>query len=475
MENPDLKEANKQDSMNPNRKILLICSGILWLASLVMVGFYCENSANSEPIFGWHILTTMLYAWIIIIPYGAVYANIFYFIAFISCMWNTKKDPNVSTVLMLILATFTCFVSYVPVLEGKLEITAWGYGAFVWGFSLILLAGAAWDKRSFRSFIRILLPYLSVFAIIMLKVCFIKYSQWQHANDEERQKYLPLGAAFGVMPPPPPPPPPPPLPRELPNNSKPLEVVGDIDIGHQYFSLFSKEARVEFQLPDIFLYKGYLVDQRFRSITFTPSTLQANYRYQIESHDKKNATESLYDVVNQQTIWSNKIENVSDKNVESRFGSEIRNLFPIPKVEGSKELPKEIVFTEKCPLKPIPDELKNIQGYGRSFEDWQAIHLDNRVIYEFHMSKNDRLICHPDWVLQSDNGYRTWIHYLYQRNPFHKIAIYEIEVAKLPPAKDIKLLGKFRLSNDKLIIPYILKNDERGEIIIEKYTPPKSK
>lgn len=178
MENPDLKEASKQDSMNPNRKILLICSGILWLASLVMVGFYNQSG---QSIWGWEILPQMLMAWFSIflimpnkyhlvfeiLPFLAVYANLFYLIAWL-LLWisraNMQKSYNIFVVPMLVLASLTCFLEDAQHMG---SVAAWGYGAFVWACSLILLAGAAWDKRVYHSRIKSLKPYLVGFAFVL--------------------------------------------------------------------------------------------------------------------------------------------------------------------------------------------------------------------------------------------------------------------------------------------------------------------
>lgn len=187
------------DKLGKQRKVLLLTSYLLWFPSLFMVGFYTDGAY-------WGIAILLLGAISFLFPPEglAVYANlIFWWIAYRLESGRKEYQAELLSIVMLCVASLSFTLH--RVLEdaggGHEDISAWGYGAIVWGFSLILMAAAALDKRQFRSVFKTLLPYLIVFSIILSVLCGIKYQQWQHATEKERAYYLPTGAAFGVFPP----------------------------------------------------------------------------------------------------------------------------------------------------------------------------------------------------------------------------------------------------------------------------------
>lgn len=175
-------EGNNQKSYNRNN-ILLVCSIGLWFISLLLVGFYVGESAW----FGGGILMLMPLAWIAAPAGLAVYANIFYWFAILSLLRN--KEPKISLNFMVILALLTLTLREVPKNEAghMSSVDIWGYGAFVWGFALILLIGAVKDRRQNCSVLKILLPYFNVFLAIISATLFYKNYQWKHANIYEKE------------------------------------------------------------------------------------------------------------------------------------------------------------------------------------------------------------------------------------------------------------------------------------------------
>lgn len=253
--------------MSPNRKhtsLLLFASIIFMIFSISMPGFYAGG-----PWYGYFILATMPVAWLS--GSGlAVYANLFYIWAWIRLACDKKADTSIG--LMLALALFTVTLKDFRMIDGGvLSVNAWGWGAFIWAASLLTLAGAACDKRHYQSVFHTLLPYMIVFTAIIGLVLMYRWSQWQSANSDERSRYLPPGAAFGIFTPSGIPYLPPdnlPLPRgaiiELTDgwqmkHTSPELIVNGISIGES---------------PQKFIYQGYLFQNKGNFQTIIPDTKQ---------------------------------------------------------------------------------------------------------------------------------------------------------------------------------------------------------
>lgn len=165
----------------------------LWLLSLALPGFW----AGGEPQYGFYIL-------LIGIPLGwlggmaAPYANVFYLYALVSL----RKDevPVKSLVLMMALAGTTLFVRRILVNEGggTASITSWGWGAMLWGISLLLLVVATLVrecKLSSRGAIWI----FCLIGVSLLAIAVLNRYQWSKANAHDRQALLSPTMAFSTV------------------------------------------------------------------------------------------------------------------------------------------------------------------------------------------------------------------------------------------------------------------------------------
>jgi hypothetical protein len=176
----------------PSRSLVHVALAV-WLVSLVLPGFVVESRGDTwfgayilllGPLFGW-----MVNGW-------AVYANVFFLFALTRLYQG--RSPKVSVVAMLLLAATLPLFSGVLQDEGSgtvLPVGSWGWGAALWLCALILLAGAAAIRAGlFPPAASKVIPL--VLAVLLVPVLLVHQRQWQAANAQERQLYLPIGVAF---------------------------------------------------------------------------------------------------------------------------------------------------------------------------------------------------------------------------------------------------------------------------------------
>lgn len=360
-------------SIEPQVKTLMTSSIILWVISLPMIGFYADTT-----YFGLFILMLIPLAWIGLPAGLAVYANLFYWWA--GFVLSTEKKPDFSTLLMIGLASLTFFLRGVPLGSGgTATVYAWGYGAFVWGFAIILMAGAVWDTRPFYSIKRTLAPYFITFLVILLALFGLKYWQWSNANIYEREDYFPnKQVAFGVFTPsgihyenqP--------FPKELPNNHQLIEIKTDntIDLSeHREFNVTFGEPQLRLhhqiiKLPNQFLYQGYKISKADNFYIIEKSDIQPIYSYHIQTINSEKIRLSLHDIKQQREIWYSEMN--PNRHIDI-FKNQLNSLFhqpqyPIPKTT----FVQEYNFTDHCPIEPFPKELN--QG------DTKYLQVDNKLI-----------------------------------------------------------------------------------------------
>lgn len=402
------------ESKRATKNILIITSIILWFISLPMVGFHAD-----ADYFGLFILLLAPLAWIGLPAGLAVYANLFYW--WVGFVLSIEKKPDFSVLLMIGLASLTFFLRGVPLGNGDTAtVYAWGHGAFVWGFAIILMAGAVWDTRPFYSIKRTLAPYFITFLVILLALFGLKYWQWSNANTDERERYFPFGSAFGVFIPSGIPYNPPPT---LSDNDVPIEVVGDLQ---KRYKIHLKAGEVRFSLPDMFIYQGYLVDIREQELVFTPTNIKAKYRYQVNAIDNNRGKQYLYDNRTNKVIWESELKFYDGRYKKDKypdFDYDIARLFNAPKWEYiPPENPKYSSFGTQCPIQPIPDGLKHLDFLNEDF-----LHLDNQIrFFIFEKYKNLGLFCNDDFVLKIEItkpqqfDFRVYVQ-IYRRNDLREI------------------------------------------------------
>lgn len=437
--------------------ILLRYSIILWFVSVLLVGFYTTAPSESY-FFGWFILMLMPFAWLLVAGGWAVYANLFYWWYVVRL--RSGKSPQVSIWLMIFFALQTFLLREVPrgTSGADDDVIAWGYGAFLWGFALILLAGTAWDKRKFRSHWHTIKPYLIVFASILAATFTLKYWQWQHANIYERKQYLHILAAFGVFKPsgvhyahnP--------FPANLPHTDVPLEVDGEIVFSNWYPTVASIQVGEQnFKLPNVFLYQGHKITNTSHYFIVEKSDIQAKYRYRVENMGNEKARLSLYDVAQQKEIWHSE---ESLKKYERLFDAQIKTVFRQPEYTepATQSLPPQAMFTETCPVAPSP----NLTTY--------ALRWDNKVS-SFETTHYLTLFCQDNMVLVMKAGYS------FESNHRYPEKIY------LMQRDNIKYLGIFQLSEESKnqeftqlffkykrdIVPHIQSIELNGQDLLMKH------
>jgi hypothetical protein len=166
---------------------------ILWLLSLALPGFL----ADGKPQYGIYIL-------LIGVPLGwlggvvAPYANVFYLYALVSL--GKDEIPVKSLVLMVVLAGTTVFVRRILVDEGggTASITSWGWGAIIWGISMLLLVVATL-VREYRLSSRGAVLIFWLIGAVLLAVFVLNRYQWSNANIQDRYFYLSPSMAFSTV------------------------------------------------------------------------------------------------------------------------------------------------------------------------------------------------------------------------------------------------------------------------------------
>lgn len=176
----------KPDTHN---KSLLHVAVIAWLASFALPGVAFEN----ESIPGFLLLLSIPIAWWI--DGWAVYANIFF-------LWIAKelaagRRPAFSVVAMLLLAaTAPWCIGHRDLLNSSHidPIVGWGWGAIVWGFSLLVLSATALARLGIGE--KNAWVLVALFASVAPISLYVRNTQWHAANEQERKTYLRWTVAF---------------------------------------------------------------------------------------------------------------------------------------------------------------------------------------------------------------------------------------------------------------------------------------
>lgn len=478
-------------------KILLICSFLSWLVffftgvvdydstGLTIGGMVMASLAFIIPVMA--LSQPQNFAEFINSPpiIVAIYANIFYFACLVLTCAGIKKADKSSTIFMLGTAAFI----FSPELH-KL-VVSWGYGAIAWGLALILLTIAAWVSHVHLSHRKIMVVLMMIFSGIVFgfwKLKQFKDWQWENATIEERKLYLRPYVAFGNFkssgelkna-----------LPKQLPNNQLPVEITGNLYFYAKRSQSYKEEVRwwyheMPFDLPKVLLYQGYLVDMRHPDYTtFTPSQLQAAYRYQVQGNEKTQAVQSLHDIAKNQEIWRSDVKELSPQmgGKSHNFDAEMIQLFPVPELTNSTpdmDLPKHSVFKEICPVQAIPDVLK------KTIAEEDALYLDNRIfvsnkLLHYRMIGEPSLWCNERWVafLEIDANpkeqFYQFVVTIHQRHDFKRQGDFSLINKQNNQANidDFALLKKYgqqahnhihelEIKDDKLIIKH-----ELGETVL---------
>lgn len=441
----------EEKSNHMTKKTLANFSVVLWAISLLLVGFHARDT--------WYGLMILLFSPLAFLGgLGglAAYANWFYW--WVCLRLALRKQPFIATFLMMGLALLTLvFEEPLGASGSYASVQYWGYGAVVWGFSLLVMAAAVWDKRLFHSRKQVLKPYMIVFVAMMLGLFGLKLWQWQHANIYERKQYLPFQAAFGMFKPsgehfvhnP--------FPENLPHTDVPLEVVGDIVFSSTLLTTASIQVGEQnFKLPNVFLYQGHKIINTSHYFIVEKSDIQAKYRYRVENMGNEKARLSLYDVAQQKEIWHSE---ESLKKYERLFDAQIKTVFRQPeyKEPAKQSLPPKATFTETCPIAPAP----NLTTY--------ALRWDNKVSF-FETERYLTLFCQDNMVLVMNVG--DWSHlmaypreiYVLQRDNMAYLGIFQLSAQA--DNKELKrLFSKYKPN----IVPHIQSIELNGQDLLMKH------
>lgn len=128
----------------------------------------------------------------------APYANVFYLYAVVAL--GKDEIPVKSLVLMMLLAGTTVFVRQILVNEGggTAPITSWGWGAIVWGISMLLLVVATL-VREYRLSSRGAVLIFWLIGVVILAIFILNRYQWSEANAQDREAFLSPTMAFSTV------------------------------------------------------------------------------------------------------------------------------------------------------------------------------------------------------------------------------------------------------------------------------------
>lgn len=173
--------------------VLTLTALLSWISSLALPGFVVDSRVGSMIgsqilvnglLFGWHNN-----GW-------AAYANLFFFYATLQLLRG--KQPRETVFVMLLCAATLPFFSGIQRDEGTnvvLPVVSWGWGAVLWSISLILVASSAAVRSAVITGTGIKFLGFGIFAILVA-ILVVHQRQWQAANIQEREMYLPEGVAF---------------------------------------------------------------------------------------------------------------------------------------------------------------------------------------------------------------------------------------------------------------------------------------
>ncbi|NHZ37772.1 hypothetical protein [Massilia rubra] len=179
----------------PLAQMLLHAALIAWGVSLLLPAFTLEG--KRWPDWGLDVmLDGLVLGWMV--NGWAVYANVFFAIGAVRV--RAGKPTGYAIGAMLLLAATLPFLkgSYANFSSGTVwPVVSWGWGAFLWLVSLVLLAAAARAKEE-----RLARRGAVRFGLAILLACVAALAlhgyQWWHANEPDRQALLSNGMIFTV-------------------------------------------------------------------------------------------------------------------------------------------------------------------------------------------------------------------------------------------------------------------------------------
>lgn len=363
---------------------LLWLSLILYILSLTMVGFYQE----STRMHGTEILLLgLLFGWLRDeLGVVAVYANVFYWWAWIRAIRRGSKPYVVAAIMLLLALQFVNFHSVRTLPDaGAIYVDSWGWGVVVWMVSIILLFINTYFSRPKLAYSLVCLVLFG----ISVSIYTIRTQQWEQANIDERKRYLHAGVAwsqhkFSGMPYIP-------VPDNLSISSDTVfELQGD----------WRGNLQLQDKLPTRFQADGYFWQPNHYNHGFdfggismyllTPSK-PADYIYRVQPLSSHQVQYSLLDGRNNKILWQ------ADAKAESERGSNLYPKYDMQTVFGrynqlftskDKQISQQQMnwdldllpetFSQACPYRLIQnDKVKNLI-------EWQGkqLHIvDNHGFY----------------------------------------------------------------------------------------------
>lgn len=173
--------------------VLTLTALLIWISSLVLPGFVVDSRAG--VMIGSQILVNGLLfgqhnnGW-------SAYANLLFF--YVTFQLLRGKQPRETVFVMLLCAATLPFFSGIQRDEGTdvvLPVVSWGWGVVLWLISLILVASSAMVRSAVITGTSIKVLGFGIFAILVA-ILVVHQRQWQAANIQEREMYLPEGVAF---------------------------------------------------------------------------------------------------------------------------------------------------------------------------------------------------------------------------------------------------------------------------------------
>ncbi|UOO83674.1 hypothetical protein [Neisseria dumasiana] len=276
---------NNQPTRLHYSPVLLKLSICCMIISIVLPGFY----THYETYYGLKILLTGLFFGWLSGPGGlAVYANLFYIRIVYKLIKGKKSHTHpllFSNIALIFLAGCTAFFTEVNSLGNPKEVVAWGWGAIIWGISIMLLYAAQHVNSSLVIKQHTIL-WLSVSVLILLNAGILKYNLWQRANNDEKARYLRFGAAFNTKPLSGIPYIPFPEPESIPIHANTLfEIKGELNSNGKLNIYIDENGHIqrEQDLPDRFKYGQYIWENKRYGIWFLkPSSQIADYTLHIQ-------------------------------------------------------------------------------------------------------------------------------------------------------------------------------------------------
>ncbi len=183
-------------NISSNSKIFPTLAIVFWCASLVVPAIMFEGQSY---FLGWHVLVFgMAFGWLC--NGWAVYANLFFLIAFIRLLHH--KTPWISSLLMLGLAALLPLFSGAPANEGTDVIDAvvsWGLGAVFWMTAMYFIVAAVIARHLRISVVAGVVTSVAILLLVYVILCVNYLNVRKLANDQEREMYLSKGMMLPVV------------------------------------------------------------------------------------------------------------------------------------------------------------------------------------------------------------------------------------------------------------------------------------